>query len=154
MARIMREGKKYQKNFPAKKCGGWRKAKALALEWVVEMKKILPEKPQSTFDKMSSKNTSGVVGVTIRSVYVTRPNGNKYHYWSWVAKWPNCKYSGGVRFNVGSKWSDEDAFTLAVLARRMQVEDREQVIKKFNQIKGRKTHEEILSKKMLYLDWE
>jgi len=154
MARIMREGKKYQKNFAAKKNGGWGKAKKLALEWVAEIKKELPENPSTTFGKMSSKNTSGVVGVTIRNVSVVRPSGNKYYYWTWVAKWPGCHYNGGMRFNVGTKWSDEDAFTLAVIARQNQEDDRDAVLKEFERIKGKKAHKDILAKKLLYLDWE
>ncbi len=154
MARLMRAGKKYQKNFPAKKHGGWGKAKKLALEWVAEMKQELPPVQESTYNKMTSKNTSGVVGVTIRSLNLTRPNGKKYAYWTWIAKWPSCKYKGGVRFNVGEKWSDEDAFTLAVIARTYQMNDREKVVAYFKKINGKKEHKQILNKKMLYLDWE
>jgi len=154
MARIMRAGEKHQKNFPAKKHGGWGEARKLALEWVEEMKKELPSLSETTYNQMTKKNKSGVVGVTIRGLNVVRPSGIKYYYWTWIAKWPSCKYKGGMRFNVGNMWSDEDAFTLAVLARENQLDDRPKVVALFESIKGTQKHEDILARKLQYLDWE
>lgn len=154
MARLMRAGEKYQKNFPAKKNGGWRNAKKLAQEWVEEKKAELPPAREGLYGKMTSKNSSGVVGVAIRSLSVTKPSGIKYEYWTWIALWPGCKFKGGVRFNIGENRPDEDAFTLAVISRTYQMDDREEVVAYFEKIKGKKEHKDILSKKLQYLDWE
>jgi len=154
MARIMRARKKYQKNFPAKKLGGWGEARKQALEWVEEMKAELPSLSETLYDRMTAKNNSGIVGVSIRSFTVKRPNGNVYHYWSWLAKWPGCARKGGIRFNVSDTVSDEDAFTMATIARRGQITDRDEIKKIFKRINGKREHKEILSKKMLYLDYE
>ena len=151
MARIMRAGQKYQKNFPAKKLGGWTKAERAALDWVSEMKQQLPGMHESRYDSMTSRNQSGVVGVYLRKTTMKKPNGNEYEYWSWMARWPGCDKKGGVRFNMNKSVSDEDSFCLAVLARRLKITDKARVFAEYERIKGSKAHKDILKKKLLYL---
>lgn len=149
MARIMRAGVKYQKNFSRKQYGGWPKATKAAKEWVAEKKKELPSLEETTRDILSSRNSSGVVGVHLNRNYIKRPKGFEYEYWKWVAKWPNCPIRGGVQWTISDKRPDEDAFTLAVLTRRMKTKDRKKVEAEFERIRGTKEHKDILACKML-----
>lgn len=150
MARIMRQGIKYQKNFPAKKLGGWSKAREAAAAWVVEKKGELPTIGESRLGNMSSRNQSGVVGVYLRRTLMKKPNGAEYEYWSWMSRWPGCSLNGGVRFGIAKSITDEDAFTLAVIARQMKEVDRNKVTAEFKRLKGTKEHKAILNRKMLY----
>lgn len=151
MARIMRSGKKYQKNFSAKKYGGWPNARKEAIAWIAEIKKDLPSLSDSLYNNMTSRNQSGVVGVSLRRVEMKRASGT-YEYWAWVTRWPTCKTKGGVRFNISKGVTDEEAFTKAVLARELQEENRDKVAAEYEKIKGSKKHQSILSKKMLSLE--
>lgn len=150
MARIMRQGNKYQKNFPAKKWGGWAKARDAAAAWVAEKKGELPTIEESRLGNMSSRNQSGVVGVYLRRTLMKKPSGVEYEYWSWMARWPGCSLNGGIRFGIAKSVTDEDAFTLAVIARQMKEVNRDKVKAEFKRLEGTKEHKAILNRKMLY----
>ncbi|GHC43996.1 hypothetical protein [Roseibacillus persicicus] len=151
MVRMMRQGVKYQKNFSKKKYGGWGKATKAAKEWRDEQLKILPPKIMNEEGRMSSRNSSGVVGVTLTRAAFTLETGNSYEYWSWKAKWPGCKYKGGIGWAV-KKYGEEDAFALAVLSRELRTVDRDVIMKRLKKLRGTKKLEKILESRMLVLE--
>lgn len=121
MARIVRQRQLYQRNFTLRQYGTWTRAESAARKWVKEkLQELPPPIPQK--DRMTSRNSSGVVGV--RLVHSVRRRGEReYGDWRWIAYWPGCENVGGVGFSV-QKYGDETAFVLACLARRSETVDR------------------------------
>lgn len=148
MARIMRQNQKYQKNFTLNEYKSWTKAEREAKKWVKEMLEKLPDRATSK-GKLTSRNTSGVVGVRLVNS-VKYKNGSPYESWRWLAFWPDCPYRGGISWAT-LKYGDDEAFVLAVLSRKMESIDREAILKKFNRIKGKKSYNDILALKQLKL---
>ncbi|MDP0491637.1 MAG: hypothetical protein Q7Q71_11350 [Verrucomicrobiota bacterium JB023] len=150
MVRIMRQGKKYQKNFSKKKYGGWRKAEAAAKEWRDEMLETLPPIAMNQ-EGRSANNLSGVVGVYLANANFTK-RGKQYDYWRWVAKWPGCERRGGMTWSV-NKYGEAEAFALAVLSRELRSVDREAILARFKKLKGTKKLEKIYEKRNLILEY-
>ena len=125
MARIRRQGKMYQANFTLREYGNWTAAKQAAAKWVSGLLKNLPAR---TFSKgqMTSRNASGVVGVYRHRQTHRKKNGRRSIYHSWIARWPGCKYRGGVKWTV-QQFGEEDAFVLAALSRKLETTDRDRV---------------------------
>ena len=124
MARIVRQRQLHQRNFTLRQFGTWPKAEAAAKKWVKAKLAELPP-PIPLKNRMTSRNTSGVVGV--RLVYSVRRRGEKeYGDWRWIAAWPGCPNSGGVGWSV-ARYGDEVAFVSACLARKLESVDRERV---------------------------
>ena len=149
MVRIMRQGKMYQKNFSKKKYGGWGKAKAEAAKWRDEQLKILPPKMMNAEGRMSSRNQSGVVGVTLSCATFDREGANN-EYWSWKAKWPGCGFAGGIGWSV-KKYGEDDAFALAVLSRELRTIDRDVILARFKKLKGSKKLQKIYDTRLIEL---
>jgi hypothetical protein len=150
MVRIMRQGKMYQKNFSKKKYGGWGKAKAAAAEWRDEQLKILPPKVMNAEGRMSSRNTSGAVGITLSCANFNAEREGR-EYWSWKSKWPNCEFKGGIGWSV-KKYGQDDAFALAVLSRELRTVDRDVILSKFKKLKGTKKLQKIYDLRALDLE--
>ena len=151
LARIMRQSKTYQKRFSLAKYKTWEGAERAAGKWLKELKKDLPPCIMNAPGR-STKNTSGVVGVSLSYSHVTKPSGKEYYYYFWVANWGGCKFAGGIPWYVTPEQSDEDAFTLAVICRENKIEDREEALKFFAKIKGKKAHKDILARKLITLE--
>lgn len=147
MARIMRRCKTHQKNFSVKRYGGWRAARKAGAKWIDQKKKTLPSSRMNEMGRMTAKNRSGVVGVSLSKRIVRKDSGWEYTYWSWVAKWPTGSSKGGFRWSISENLSDDDAFALAVLSRQMECEDRDKVRAKLSRIYGRASHIKIMEKK-------
>lgn len=150
MVRIMRQGKMYQKNFSKKKHGGWGKAKAAAAEWRDEQLKVLPPKMMNAEGRMSSRNTSGAVGVTLSNASFSDASGHR-EYWSWKSKWPGCGFKGGIGWSI-KKYGQDDAFALAVLSRELRTIDRDVVMKRLKRLKGTKKLKNIYDMRLLDLE--
>lgn len=149
MVRIMRQGKMYQKNFSKKKHGGWGKAKKAAAEWRDEQLKILPPKMMNAEGRMSPRNTSGSVGITLSCATFKRAEGDS-EYWSWKAKWPDCKFNGGIGWSI-KKYGEDDAFALAVLSREMRTVDRDAILKRLKKLRGTKKLQAIFDTREIEL---
>lgn len=150
MARIMRQGKMYQKNFSKKKYGGWRKATAAAAEWRDEQLKILPPRADTNEGKMTDRNTSGAVGVTLARTKMERGK-RAYEYWSWKVNWPDCENRGGLGWSIRTHGID-DAFALAVISREMRTIDRDAIMTRFKRLKGTKKLKRIYEQRQLDLE--
>lgn len=151
MARIMRDTKMYQKNFSISHFGSWEAAEKEGRKWIRKQKKILPPSRMNEEGRMTSNNRSGVVGIYIAKTTRNKPNGKKYEYWKWIARWPDCPVKGGVSWTINETTSDDDAFALAYLTREMRTTDKKAVLTKFRRIRDRKSHLEIMEKKLLVL---
>ena len=148
----MRQGVKYQKNFTLREYKTWGAAEKAAESWVKRTVSKLPEKKimKGKTQEMTSRNTSGVVGVRLVSS-VKYKNGKAYENWRWVASWPGCAYKGGISWSV-PRYGDNEAFVLSVLAREMRTIDREKLMAKLKRIKGKKSYSKILDLKQLKLE--
>jgi len=105
-----------------------------------------PPKPRSPKGRMTKANTSGEVGVNPAKSVVEKPNGNIYEYQSWVAHWPGCPHAGGVKW-ASLKNTDDGAYVLAVLCRRMETINRGAVEEAMIEAKRTGLYEKILTQK-------
>jgi hypothetical protein len=135
MVRISRRGKRVNEYFSDSVYGGKRKALDCAKRRYAQLLEKMGPIPKSTENKITSRNSSGAVGV---HVAVSE---------SW--KWPNCKTlsycaswcnedgsRGKIAFAWG-KYGKRNAFELACLARRLKSNDREMVVERYTKRKAR-----------------
>lgn len=142
MARISRNGEKYQENFTLRQYRTWKAAEAAAQKWVKKMKKELPD-PAPRKDRMTKRNSSGVVGV-----WAFLDDSKTNSYCRWYARWPGCPNRGGVSFSA-DKLGDDEAFACAYLARTNETTDREWILNKLNSFKKTKKFREVLKLKSI-----
>jgi len=142
--RIQRNGEMYHESFALSKFNGsWPKAEAAAR---IRRDELLPEMPERDFGKgrVTRRNTSGVVGVSLGQRTVTKANGTPCTYTRWIAKWPDCPSRGGMPWSTLT-YGEDDAFVLAALSREMESTNRDEVVKKLKSIKGKAAYKKILS---------
>ena len=142
MARISRNREKYQENFTLKKYKTWRAAETAADKWVRKMKKTLPE-PAARKDRMTKRNSSGVVGVW---AFLDESKNNSYC--RWYARWPGCPNRGGISFSA-DRLGDDEAFACAYLARINETVDREWIFKKLPSFLKTKKFKKVLKQKCI-----
>ncbi len=148
MARVMRETKLYQKNFPLRDFGTWKKAELAGGKWIRELLPTLPPKMTSE-GRMTSRNHSGEVGVHRSPGIVRKPNGRVYECPRWIARWVGCSLRGGLSWSV-IQWDEDNAYVLAVLGRRKKSVNRPALIKELLSIVGKKLYTDILAAKRLF----
>jgi hypothetical protein len=124
LVRISRGSEKRSRFFSDSAHGGKakskKKAEACYQDWVKEM---VP--PGSTRDKLTKRNSSGVVGVHLAHEVDSRYPDCQYV--SYVASWLNPNgQRRNVRFLV-NKYGKKTALTLATIARQNKISDREKV---------------------------
>ncbi|EMI53598.1 hypothetical protein [Rhodopirellula sallentina] len=129
MVRISRNGNRVNKYFSDSKFGGKRKAFVAAKEAYQDLLEEMGPPENSTRNRLTSRNSTGVVGV-----HVAYSQDNRY---------PGCAYSAycaswvtedGRREKASFAWNkygQDHAFELAVLAREQQITDRDQVVALF-----------------------
>lgn len=111
--RLQRRGIKYAKFFS----DGTHQSPAHALNnariWRNKLLTQLNSHDQTRVCQRSSRNNSGVVGVS--KVTVSGPNGSNYHFWQ--ATWsPQPRKRQSIKFSI-KRHGDHKAFNLAVQAR-------------------------------------
>jgi hypothetical protein len=148
MARIRRRNQLYQENFTLTQYGSWEKAEAAARKWV---KATLPELPDTipVKGRMSSRNTSGIVGVRLAES-IRLKNGNEYRHWRWIAFWPECPFPGGIGWSV-DKYGENEAFLYAAISRKLETVDRDRISVEYLKLKGTKEFKRLLSHKRIEL---
>jgi hypothetical protein len=146
MARVMRKGRRHQRNFTIKRFKTWTAAETAAARWVRAKLKVLPASESNARDRMTVRNHSGIVGVHKSKHVVHTPYGQEHEYWRWSAHWPGCKNSGGVSWYI-SRFGDDDAFVLAALTRRIESINRPEIVARLEAIKGKKEYKDILALK-------
>lgn len=140
LARIQRQRERSQKHFPLWKYRTWRRAERAAEDW---LRRFIPNLPPaiSSKDRMTRRNTSGVVGVH-PAPQVIRKRGKTFEYFRWVSRWPGCKLAGGVGWST-NKYGEDEAWVLAVTCRRMENENREDVIDAVSRMTAKKYSSEL-----------
>ncbi len=133
LVRILRGTERRSRFFSDKTHGGKAKSKRKAEEcyqtWVAEM-----EPPISTRDKITKRNSSGVVGVHLATE--SDPRYKDCQYVSYVASWMNeARQRCNIRFLV-NKYGKKNALALATIAREEKCTDREKVIAMFEKANG------------------
>jgi hypothetical protein len=90
--------------------------------------KFLPDKPiRITHEKISPRNTTGVIGVQLDKRY--NPDGSVLY--SYSASWYEKKYKKNTRCFSVLKFGEVEAFNLACEARAQGIEGIEKVRRKF-----------------------
>lgn len=126
MVRIARSGNRVHQYFSDSKFGGKRKALAAAKTAYEELLEELGPAENSTRDKLTSRNTTGVVGV-----HVAYSQDNRYpgcEYYAYCASWVTEDGKREKASFAWNKYGQERALELAVLARHEQITDRDQVV--------------------------
>jgi hypothetical protein len=142
MGRVSRQKRRFKRDFYIKDySGSWEAARKAARRWEKAMEKSLPPKIP-TKGLMTTRNRSGVVGVHLKKEIQKK----RYVYWKWTARWPNSPRHGGLTWST-VQFSDDDAFVLAVLSRRMESIDRPRIIAELDKVKGTEEYHEMLSLK-------
>lgn len=126
MVRIARSGNRVHQYFSDSKFGGKRKALAAAKTAYEELLEELGPAENSTRDKLTSRNTTGVVGV-----HVAYSQDNRYpgcEYYAYCASWVTEDGKREKASFAWNKYGQDRALELAILARQEQITDRDQVV--------------------------
>lgn len=140
-ARITRSRQLYSEHFSLTKYSTWERAERAARRWLKEIRPQLPDAITSK-GRLTRRNESGVVGVQLRA----RRIGSEQTEQAWMGSWPG--QPGGSSWSV-AKYGDNRAFVCAVLARRLETTDRDEVEAEFQRIKGTPDYRRILRSKAL-----
>ena len=125
LVRLCRNGQRINEFFSDARYGGKAKAKKAAKERYEQL--VEEYGPASTSMKgvVTSRNTTGIVGVHIAHGFDNRfPN---CEYWSYCASWVN---EDGSRSKISFSWNkygEEEALELAKFAREREICEREKV---------------------------
>jgi hypothetical protein len=112
--RLQRRGVRYAKYFADRGHGSKEESLAAAKAWRDQLLMKFAEDDRARVCSRSSRNSSGVVGVS--KVTITGPNGVTYYFWQ--ATWsPSPGQRRSIRFSV-KKHGELEAFKLAVQARQ------------------------------------
>ncbi len=125
--------------------GSWTQAEAAARKRRDELLPTMPERNHGK-GRMTSRNTSGIVGVSLGLRTVTQVDGSRRTYTRWIAKWPECPKRGGMPWSIMA-YGEDDAFVLAALSREMESTKPDAVLSMLKEIKGTKKYDEILAKR-------
>lgn len=138
LVRLSRNGERINKYFSDSVNGGKKKALTLAKKTYQELFNQYGPVEYSTKGKMSSRNSTGVVGV-----HLAYSQDNRYpgcEYYAYCASWVD---EDGRRMKASfafTKYGEDAAFDLAVLARELENNDRDAVVAKYARTaKGKRT---------------
>ena len=147
MVRICREGKKINEFFSDQRCGGKRKAKKMAEERYQELcEQLGPANLRATKNLITKRNSTGAVGVHVARSLDTRWTNSEYT--SYCASWITPE---GERQKISFSWNKHGkaaAFELACLARKIESNDRAELLKIYERrVARRKTAKKATPKK-------
>lgn len=147
LVRISRGGHRTNKYYADATYGGKRKALAAAKEAHARLEEELGPIESSTKDRLTNRNSTGVVGVHVAYTQDSRyPN---CEYYAYCASWVN---EAGKRKKISFAWNrygQNMAWDLAVLARQKELTDREKVVAMFERRQGKKTKQSKKATKRL-----
>jgi hypothetical protein len=127
MVRIFRNGQRFSAYFSDRKCGGKRNAKKQAQECYEKLvAKHGPANRQSCLNKITARNTTGVVGIHIATSTDTRWSGGTYK--AYCASWINDDGSRGKLAFSWKKYGKKAAMEYAMYAREHRLENRNAVV--------------------------
>jgi hypothetical protein len=121
-------GMTFQKFFPDLSCGGKRKALSKAKTYRDKKMKVMPKMPLRIYhERISPRNTTGVIGVQLITRY--GPDGTPNYYYA--AGWYEQKYKKISKCFAVLKYGEDEAFNLACEARAEGIKGIEKVRRKF-----------------------
>ncbi len=120
--RIQRQGRKFNRFFADRRCGGKRGALNRAKQFRDKLEgRLKPYTTAMLAEFRSRRNTSGVVGVRLGARTV-ECDGEIRTYRFWVAQWTNGPGRRKSRSFSIARYGDDDAFEMAQAARRVGVQ--------------------------------
>ena len=145
MVRMCRKGEHFQQFFSDSRYGGKRKAKKCADDYYAELYEKHGPAESGTRNKMTSRNSSGHVGVHLaQTIDKTDPD---YAYHAYCASWVGENGSRGkINFSF-NKYGEKDAFEMACLARKLECSDRKTIELKYSRSVARKKNGSRKTKK-------
>lgn len=121
LVRFQRCNQRIQRFFADSVCGGKRKSLNAAKEFRDEVdSQTRTFKTKELAEFPSTRNQSGVVGVRLHRE-TKLINHREYHYWFWVAQWIDGRGQRKTRSFSVHQHGDEEAYRMAVAARRKGV---------------------------------
>lgn len=121
LVRFQRRNEKIEKYFSDALFGGKRKAMNAAKEYRDQVEaETRTFKVKELAEFPSSRNQSGVVGVRLQREIKLIKN-YEHHYWFWIAQWIDGRGQRKTRSFSVHQYGDEEAYRLAVAARRKGV---------------------------------
>lgn len=120
LVRFRRDRKTYVGHFADSHHGGKRAALEAAKAWRDErLREAQPMSSQAYYSFIRKNNTSGVTGVFRVKLIKTRRDGTRTEHWVWIAHSPT-KPVRARSFSI-AKYGEQEAFKLAVMARKQFV---------------------------------
>ncbi|MCC9644942.1 transcriptional regulator [Rhodopirellula sp. JC740] len=126
VVRVCRDGVRNSEYYSDTMCGGKRKALQMAKQRHAELLDYLGPANNSTKDKLTSRNTTGKVGVHLAHSIDNRYPGCEYR--AYCASW---KTEDGSRKKISfafNRYGEDEAWELACIARDRETNDRDEVI--------------------------
>lgn len=126
VVRVCRDGVRNSEYYSDTMCGGKRKALQMAKQRHAELLDYLGPANNSTKDKLTSRNTTGKVGVHLAHSIDNRYPGCEYR--AYCASW---KTEDGNRKKISfafNRYGEDEAWELACIARDRETNDRDEVI--------------------------
>lgn len=136
----MRGGKLHSEHFGVAKYKSQAAAKRAATAWVNALKSSLPP-PTTPKNRMTTRNSSGVVGVHIK-----RSARRGSDHYAWHAFWPDSP--SGICWAI-LKYGNERAFVCAAISRQLETADRKRVEQRYSRIKGTAGYRRLLAQKAI-----
>lgn len=126
MVRISRRGNRVNRYFADTTWGGKRKALAAAKQAYADLLEELGPAESATRGRLTSRNTSGIVGVHLAYTLDKRYSGAEYYAYcaSWITE-------DGHREKASFAWKkygEDRSLQLAIIARERQLTDHDQVV--------------------------
>ncbi|MFN8706294.1 MAG: hypothetical protein ACK50J_06395, partial [Planctomyces sp.] len=125
MVRIRRQGNQVNEYFADTRFGSTAKARKAAKERYAELSETLGPAAVAQKGLVTSRNTSGMVGVHLIHEFNARYPDSEY--WAYCASWRNAD---GTRSKVSfslNRFGKRGACDRALLARKFEIVDREQI---------------------------
>ena len=138
MVRICRNGKHTREFYSDAKNGGKRGSKQIAIARRAELENELGPVQPATKGKVTSRNSTGKVGVHV--AYSQDSRYPECEYWSYCASWVNAD---GQRKKISFAWTkygEDVAWELACRARNQEETSREKLWKAYKRSAHYRTH--------------
>lgn len=126
MVRICRKGKHINEFFSDSRFGSRSKARHAAEQRYQELIEEHGPANMSMKDKLTKRNTTGLVGIHIVHGIDNRWPGCEY--WAYCASWVNEDRTRGKISFSWNKYGEKDALELAMMARKHEITDRQKLV--------------------------
>jgi len=126
MVRIARQGNRISQYYSDVNYGGKRKSLAAAKQAYEELVEELGPPENATRDRLTSRNTTGVVGVHLAYTYDNRYPGCEYY--AYCASWVTEERKRQKASFAWKKFGEDKSLDLAIIAREHQLTDHDEIL--------------------------